>query len=109
MGAPALLLAASVCWASAGSAGVYASDSDGGAGKTVAGKMLGAERAVGGTVRATQIKEEIAMRRAVYETKNLRRDENRCLSDAVNPVRFIQYNGTEQEVSIAYANWASAR
>jgi hypothetical protein len=47
-------------------------------------------------------------RRLIYPTKKLWRS-NKCLPDAVDEKYFLYYNGTAHNVSIAYANWASAR
>jgi len=48
-------------------------------------------------------------RRVVYPTRILRRTKYKCLPDAVEANRTLSYNSTSREVSIAYANWASAR
>jgi hypothetical protein len=45
----------------------------------------------------------------VYNTRILRRTKYKCLGDAVEANRTLSYNSTSREVSIAYANWASAR
>jgi hypothetical protein len=45
----------------------------------------------------------------VYDTKELRRTDYKCLDDAVEANRTLAYNSSSREVSIAYANWASAR
>jgi hypothetical protein len=45
----------------------------------------------------------------VYDTRILRRTKYKCLPDAVEGNRTLSYNSTLREVSIAYANWASAR
>jgi hypothetical protein len=45
----------------------------------------------------------------VYNTRILRRTKYKCLGDAVEANRTLSYNLTSREVSIAYANWASAR
>ena len=48
-------------------------------------------------------------RRAVYDTRIVRRTKYKCLHDAVEGNRTLSRNSTSREVSIAYANWASAR
>ncbi len=45
----------------------------------------------------------------MYNTRILRRTKYKCLDDAIEANRTLFYNSTSREVSIAYANWASAR
>ncbi len=45
----------------------------------------------------------------MQDTRILRRTKYKCLHDAVEGNRTISYNSTSREVSVAYANWASAR
>ena len=49
-------------------------------------------------------------RRDVYATREVRRTRTAaCLDDAVEEVRSIRYNDVDVSLSVAYANWASAR